>query len=139
MKNRIIKFCHRGLVFSGFGPLIYGIVMLILFLSHVDTNSDGVMIFKGILSTYLLGFIASGSSIIWDEERLGVGFAVLIHGTTLYISYLAMYIINGWIPQGGFSILMFSIVFIASYIIIWLIILIIEKNRAKKFNMQLNK
>ena len=139
MKRRLKKFCHRGSIFSGFGPIIYALVMLILYLCGVDTLCDGLTVFKGIFSTYLLGFIVSGISIIWEEEKLGIGFAVIIHGTTLYLCYLGMYLINGWIPNGSSSIGIFSVVFIATYVLIWLIILMVEKNRAKSFNVKLSK
>lgn len=137
MKKRVIKFCLRGLVFSGMGPLIYGIIMMILYLCNIDTTSDGLIIFKGIISTYFIGFICAGASIVWQEERLGMGLQVVIHGTALYIGYLSMYLINSWLPRNLPSILIFSLVFILTYLCIWLIIYLVEKNRAKKFNNHL--
>ena len=137
MKKRIKKFCLRGLLFGGIGPLIYGIVMLILYFCNLDTLSNGLMIFKGILSTYLIGFICAGTSIVWEEEKLGIGFAILIHGSILYLSYLMMYLVNNWIPKNPISVLIFSVVFILTYLIIWLIIYLTEKNRAKKLNNHL--
>ena len=85
MKKRIIKFFLRGLLFSGLGPIIYGIVMMILYLCGVNTLSDGLMIFNGVISTFLIGFICAGTSIDWEEEKLGLGFASLIHGSALYL------------------------------------------------------
>lgn len=137
MKIRIKKFCLRGLLFSGVGPLIYGIVMMIIYFCNVDTLSDGLMIFKGIISTFLLGFICAGASIVWEEEKLGLGFATLIHGGALYISYLGMYLINNWIPRNPLSVVIFSVIFIVTYLIIWLIIYLVERNRAKKLNNHL--
>ena len=91
MKKIVSKFFMRGLMASGFGPLVYGIVMLILYLCNVETTSFGIDIFKGIISTYLLAFMVAGFTVIWEIERLGLGFAILIHGTVLYICYLLMY------------------------------------------------
>ena len=48
MKKFISNFCLRGLIAMGFGPIVYGCIMLILHLCNVDTTSDGLMIFKGI-------------------------------------------------------------------------------------------
>lgn len=137
MKKVIQKFCLRGMAFGGFGPLIYGIVMLIVHLCNVDTSSNGVMIFQGILSTYIVGFIASGVSIVWQEEKLGTGYAVLIHGSALYLSYLGMYLLNSWIPRNPISVLIFTAIFIVTYLVIFLIVFLIEKSRAKKFNSYL--
>ena len=136
MKKYLKEFCLRGMAFGGFGPLIYGIVMLIINLSGVDTTIDGLIVFKGVLSTYLLGFICAGVSIVWNIEKLGIGFAILIHGSALYISYLLTYLINGWLGNNN-GILIFSIAFILGYVLIWLIIYVIEKCRAKKLNRTL--
>lgn len=137
MKKRIIKFFLRGLLFSGLGPIIYGIVTMILYLCGVNTLSDGLMIFKGIISTFLISFICAGTSIVWEEEKLGLGFASLIHGSALYLCYLGMYLINSWIPRDPLSVLIFTAIFIITYLIIWLIIYLVEKNRAKKFTAHL--
>lgn len=137
MKKRIIKFFLRGLLFSGLGPIIYGIVMMILYLCGVNTLSDGLMIFKGIISTFLISFICAGTSIVWEEEKLGLGFASLIHGSALYLCYLGMYLINSWISRDPLSVLIFTAIFIITYLIIWLIIYLVEKNRAKKFTAHL--
>ena len=74
-----------------------------------------------------------------QEEKLGLGLTVAIHGSSLYICYLGLYLINSWIPRNITSIVMFSIIFIATYLLIWLIIYIIEKQRAKQFNKIFNK
>ena len=138
MKRVLKKFTLRGLVFMGFGPLIYAIVAFILYLCNVETTSTGLEIFKAVISTSLLAFLVAGVSVVWQEEKLGIGFAVLIHGTTLYVSYLAMYLINNWIPRSGASIAIFSGIFIGTYLLIWLIIYLVEKKRAKKLTSIIN-
>lgn len=138
MKRVLKKFTLRGLVFMGFGPLIYAIVMFILYLCNVETTFTGLEIFKAVISTSLLAFLVAGVSVVWQEEKLGIGFAVLIHGTTLYISYLAMYLINNWIPRSGASIAIFSGIFIGTYLLIWLIVYLVEKKRAKKLTSIIN-
>ena len=50
MRKYIKLFCLRGLLAMGGGPLVYGIVMLIIQLSGVDTTIDGITLFKAILS-----------------------------------------------------------------------------------------
>ena len=93
MKKRIKNFLLRGAIYAGFGPIIYGIIMLTLELSNVDTNLDGIIVFKGVISTYILAYVVAGFSIIWQEERLGLAIKIAIHGSALYLSYLFTYLI----------------------------------------------
>ena len=137
MKKMMKEFIFRGLIAAGFGPFVYGIVIFIIETCGVNAMQDGSMILKAILSTYMMAFICAGASVIWQNERLGLGYSALIHGTVIYISYLITYLLNGWLDHDKIG--QFSIIFISGYIIIWLIIFITEKLKAKKLNQQLNK
>ena len=137
MKKMMKEFILRGLIAAGFGPIVYGIVIFIIETCGVNAMQDGSMILKAILSTYMMAFICAGASVIWQNERLGLGYSALIHGTVIYISYLITYLLNGWLDHDKIG--QFSIIFISGYIIIWLIIFITEKLKAKKLNQQLNK
>lgn len=137
MKKMMKEFIFRGLIAAGFGPIVYGIVIFIIETCGVNAMQDGSMILKAILSTYMMAFICAGASVIWQNERLGLGYSALIHGTVIYISYLITYLLNGWLDHDKIG--QFSIIFISGYIIIWLIIFITEKLKAKKLNQQLNK
>ena len=137
MKKLVKEFLSRGLICGGFGPLVYGIIMFILYLCGVDINIDGLILFKGIISTYLMAFFIAGFSVIWQVERLGLAISILIHGSVLYICYLVTYLINGWLDTNIISILVFSFVFVLGYLLIWLVIYLVEKNRVKDLNMQL--
>ena len=134
MKNMIKEFCLRGFMCGGFGPIVYGIVMFILYLTGVDTNIDGLILFKGIIATYMMAFIIAGISIIWKEERLGLAVAILIHSVCLYICYLITYGINGWIELDFFSIFNFTIIFVLGYLLIWVFIYLFEKRKIKNLN-----
>ena len=136
-KKMMKEFIFRGLIAAGFGPIVYGIVIFIIETCGVNAMQDGSMILKAILSTYMMAFICAGASVIWQNERLGLGYSALIHGTVIYISYLITYLLNGWLDHDKIG--QFSIIFISGYIIIWLIIFITEKLKAKKLNQQLNK
>lgn len=138
MKRFFKNFCLRGLMVSGIGPIVYGIVILIIHLCGVNVSFNGAEVFKGILSTYLIAFVAAGITSIHQEEKLGIGLNLLIHGLILYICYLAMYLINGWLPENLGSILAFSIIFIVTFVVIALIVYIVEKLKSKKLNKQLN-
>ena len=137
MKKQVKNFLLHGTFFAGSGPIIYAIIMLSLELSGVDTNLNGLVVFSGVISTYILAFIVAGASIIWQEERIGLAFKIAIHGSALYITYLITYLINGWIASNWLSLVIFSIIFIAGYGIVWLIIYLIEKTRANNLNKQL--
>ena len=54
----------------------------------------------GIFSLFFLAFIAGGMNAIYQIEQIPLMWAILIHGGTLYISYLATYLINDWLEQG---------------------------------------
>ena len=115
MKSKIKSFCFRGMIFGGLGPIVYSLVMFILFLSKVNTALDGKTIFLNVVSTYLLAFICAGISIIWKEERLGLSLQILIHGLSLYICYLIVYLINNWIPKDLVILLIFTLCFFLIY------------------------
>lgn len=137
MKNKLQSFCLRGMIFGGFGPIVYALVMFVLFLFKVNTALDGKTVFLNVISTYLLAFICSGISIIWKEERLGLSLQILIHSLSLYICYLIVYLINDWVPKNIVILLIFTGCFFLGYSIICLIVFIVEKRRAKKLNSYL--
>jgi hypothetical protein len=136
--NKLVKeFFLRGLVFSGMGPIIYAVVMLMLYFNGIDTNINGLELFIGVASTYLMVFVIAGVSIIWQIEKIGLAVAIPTHGGILYVSYLLTYIINGWIEINFISLLVFSLIFILGYISIWAVIYLTEKNKAKNLNEKL--
>ena len=97
MKKYILEFCKRGLMFAWGGPVITGIIWYSLFKAGKIESLSPSEALIGILSTSLLAFIAAGISIVHQMEALPKGIAALIQGSVLYIDYLAIYIINGWL------------------------------------------
>ena len=138
MKNIISKIFLRGRVAMGFGPLIYGTVMFILYLYNVKTSSNGLEIFKGIISTSLLAFLMASINLIYENDRLNLGIKILIHGLVIYIGYLVIYLLNDWIKKDLTTILVFSIIFIIGYILVWTIIYLIDRNKINKLNKMIN-
>ena len=118
----------------GFGPIVYGIVMVILHLCNVDTSSNGLVIFKGIISTAIMAFVIAGTSVIWKQEEIQISKKISIHFLVLYLLYLLVYLLNDWIEKDLKVIGIFTLVFVLGYILTWLIIYLVEKNRAKKLN-----
>ena len=97
MKKLVKEFFLKGLIAGGFGPIVYALVMFILYLCKVDANVNGLDIFKNIISIYLMAFIIGGISVIWKIEKISLAFLILIHGGVLYLLYLITYLINGWL------------------------------------------
>lgn len=134
MKKAISDFFRRGLIACGFGPMVLVIFYLIL---HHNCGLQTLTIREvclGILSLSGLAFVVGGMNVIYQAERLPLMTAILIHGGVLYLSYLATYLINGWLEQGITPILVFSGIFILGYLAIWGVIYGITKKNAARLN-----
>ena len=134
MKKNCREFCRRGLVASGFGPLVLVVLYLILQHKGVVKTLSVNEVCMGIVSLWALAFIAGGMNVLYQMERLPLMVAILIHGGVLYISYLATYLINGWLMQGAKPILVFTVVFVLGYIGVWAVIFSITKKRTERVN-----
>ena len=139
MKKFVLEFLRRGLLACGFGPLVLVVVYLIL-QRQCDVQTLTVsQVCLGIVSLSALAFIAGGMNVIYQAERLPLMIAILIHGGVLYLSYLATYLLNGWLEQGVTPILVFSGIFSAGYLVIWGIIYFITIRNTRKLNEMLKK
>ena len=134
MKHIVKDFVLRGMVAAGFGPL--ALVVFYLITAHhagLEVLSVGEAC-AGILSLTALAFIAGGMNVIYQIERLPLMAAITVHGAVLYGSYLATYLVNGWLEQGRGPILVFTVIFIAGYLAIWAVIYCITKRRTERIN-----
>lgn len=139
MKRILLEFCRRGLMASSLGPIVLAIVYLIVKQqSNIDTLTIN-QVCIGLFSLSALAFIAGGMNVIYHIERLDLMYAIFIHGIVLYISYLITYIINGWIIWGRTPIIVFTVIFIISYLIIWIFIYIITKKNTDIVNKKLKE
>lgn len=137
MKNFLHGFLRRGLVAFGFGPVIVAIIYLSLERGHlIDTVTVREMCIA-IFSSAALAFIAGGTNAIYQIERLPLTVAILIHSVILYISYLYVYLLNGWLKWGVFPISFFTVIFVVGYLLIWIIIYMTTRIRTKRINEQL--
>lgn len=134
MKKTILEFFRRGLIAAGFGPIILVIVYLVLQeqagLKTLTVNE----VCLGILSLFVLAFVAGGMNVIYQIERLPLMVAILIHGGVLYISYLATYLLNGWLESGMTSFVVFTVIFVFGYLAVWGIIYVVTKKRTDRIN-----
>lgn len=139
MKKYIQEFLRRGLIACGFGPLVLAVVYLILQKqAHVQTLTVNEVCL-GIVSLSALAFIAGGMNVVYQMERLPLMVAILIHGVVLYVSYLITYLVNGWLKQGIWPIVLFTVIFILGYFVIWLVIYFVTKKRTERINEMLKK
>ena len=139
MKQYIKEFLRRGFIACGFGPLVLAVLYLIL-QKQCDLQILTVQeVCLGILSLWALAFLAGGMNMIYQMERLPLMVAILIHGGVLYASYLATYLVNGWLEWGTAPILVFSGIFVLGYLAIWAVIYSINRKNTEKLNQILQK
>lgn len=134
MKKYVLEFLRRGLVACGFGPVILAIIYLILQQQKLIDTLTVNQVCLGIFSLTALAFIAGGMNTIYQIEKLPLMIAIFIHGSVLYLSYLATYLLNGWLGLGIAPIIVFSSIFVFGYVIIWVIIYFIIKRNTNQMN-----
>ena len=139
MKKNVIDFIRRGLIACGFGPIILAIIYLILQKQGIIQTLSVNEVCDGILSIALLAFIVGGTNVVYQIERLPLSVAILIHGSVLYVTYLAVYLLNGWLKRGITPILVFTGIFLLGYLLIWSIIWTVKKNKTDKLNKMLKE
>lgn len=138
MKKFALEFLRRGLVACGFGPIVLAVLYLVLKQHGVETLTvDEVCL--GIFSLTALAFIAGGMNAVYQMERLPLMLAILLHGGVLYAGYLAVFLLNGWLQQGLMPLLVFTVVFVIGYLVIWVIIYSVTKQKTAMLNQMLKK
>ena len=139
MKKNILEFCRRGLSACGVGPIVLAVLYLVLQKNGVIETLTVEEVCLGILSLSALAFVAGGMNCIYQIERLPLMPAILIHGSVLYLSYLATYLVNRWLDWGLIPILVFSGIFLLGYLVIWAIIYCVNKKNTEKINAVLKQ
>lgn len=127
-------FFLRGTMAAGLGPLVLAAIYGTLgALGHVTLLTPRAVCL-GILSVTVLAFVVAGMNAIYQVERLPLGMAIMLHGAGLYVAYIAVYLINGWLQKQLTAIFVFTGIFLTGYGVIWLIIFGITKRKTKKVN-----
>ena len=139
MNKYVKKFLHRGLVFGGFGPIVAGIVYLILQNTLEDFSLGGGEVCMAIVSTYLIAFVHAGASVFNSIEEWGLAKSLGFHFGALYLAYALCYLVNSWIPRNIEGFLGFTLVFAAIYFAVWIIVVISIKAASKRFNDRLGE
>ena len=127
-------FFLRGLMFAGFGPIIAGIVYLVLHYVLEDFTLNGVEVFTAIVSTYILAFIHAGASVFNQMEHWPLAKSTLCHFGLLYIAYTLCYILNSWIPFEPAVLGIFTAIFVGGYFVVWISVYLGVKAVSNRLN-----
>ena len=134
MKKFVPEFLRRGLIACGLGPIVLAIVYWILQQTAAVETLTVNQVCIGIFSLSALAFIAGGMNVIYQIEQLPLMVAVFIHGGVLHISYLATYLVNGWLEWGITPVLVFTGIFVVGYLLIWAVIYSVIKRNTDNIN-----
>ena len=137
MKKHVIGFLHRGMIAAGCGPVVLAVIYGIAGATGALDSLSPSAVCKGILTIFLMAFIAGGINEIYQIERLPLPFAIGIHGLALYIDYLLIYLINGWLQKQLTPILVFTGIFLGGFALIWLVIYWVTKQKTRRINENL--
>jgi hypothetical protein len=139
MKKFWKEFVLRGFVACGFGPIILAIIYGVLGAAGVAETLTPEEVCKGVLSIALIAFLAGGVTAVYQMEELPLFMAILIHGIALYLDYLMLYLVNGWIAEGVQPLLIFTGIFVLGYAITWAVIYAIIRKDTQKVNRYLTE
>ncbi len=136
-KNYFAEFIKRGALFAGFGPIIAGIVFLVLDFMLEGFALGGRECLLAIVSTYLLAFLQAGASVFNQIEEWPIAKSLLCHFATVYFAYVSCYLVNSWMPFEPMVLIIFTAVFVATYAAIWLTVYICVKVASRRLNERL--
>lgn len=137
--NKYVKnFLQRGIAFGGFGPIIAGIVYAILEYTLPDFTLSGTQVCLAIVTTYLLAFAQAGASVFNQIEEWPVPKSALCHFSVIYVAYMLCYLVNSWIPYRWEVVLIFTAIFVAAYLVIWVTVYLITKSVGNKLNKKIS-
>lgn len=138
--NAYVKtFFLRGAIFAGFGPIVAGIILLILQHTLPDFSLSGTMVFIATLSTYVLAFLHAGASVFYMVEHWPFARSFGFHFLTLYLAYSLCYCINAWIPFEPIALLIFTAVFVLIYFAVLLTVYLCIRRASKRFNRHIRQ
>lgn len=138
MKKYAAEFVKRGLVAAWGGPVIMAIIYAILGANGTIEVLTVREVCMAIFSSTLMVFIAAGISMVYQVETLPLPMAALIQAGVLYLDYLLVYLMNGWLKNQLGPVLVFTVTFAVGFALIWLVIYWIIKRQIKQVNSKLN-
>lgn len=137
MKKFLKDFVKQGLLAAWGGPVVLAVIYFILGKTGAVETLTVQKVSLGILSSAIMAFIAAGIPVVYRQEALPLATAILIHAAVLYLDYLIVYLMNGWLKNGAGPILIFTAIFFAGFALIWLIIRQVTKRQVKQVNSKI--
>lgn len=137
MKKYAAEFIKRGLMAAWGGPVVAAIIFACLGRAGVVETMTVREVCLGIISSALMAFIAGGINVVYQVEKLPLAMAILIHGGVLYLDYLLIYLMNGWLQNQVGPIAVFTLIFAAGFALVWLIIYQIIKRQINQVNKKI--
>ena len=119
------------------GPVILCIVWACLWRADVIQEVGAGEAILSVVSSLVLAFIAAGISVIYQMEQLPKAMAALIQMAVLYVDYLGIYLLNGWLPLRAIPV--FTLIFLAGFAAIWAIIYLSVRRAVSDLNAKIKK
>lgn len=137
MNMYVKEYIKTGLIFSGLGPVVAGIVYVAIEKTGTELNLTGTDVLLAIITTYIMAFVQAGASTFNRIETWGKAKALFWQMSTIYAVYIAGYLINRWIPLDWKVILIFTSIYVVAYLIVWFTVYFIIKKESKRLNQKL--
>ena len=134
MNKYLKEYLQRGFAFSGLGPIVLGIVYAVLEATVDGFSLGGVEVLVAILSTYVIAFVQAGGTVFNQIEDWSVPKSLLCHLGSIYLAYLAAYLVNTWIPFDWSVILIFTAIFLVTYFVVWVAVYLTVRAVTKRMN-----
>ena len=126
-------------MFSGLGPVTAALIIFIISLFEEISALSGMQVLIMVASTYILAFVQAGATVFNQIEHWSLPKSLACHFASLYAVYVLCYLVNTWIPFNINVILIFTIIFMASFFTIWTIVFLSVRHLSKKLNKNLRR
>ena len=135
MKKFLKDFSLKGTLAAWSGPVVVCIVWGCLHAAGVIDTMEVNTVVLGIISSAVMAFIAAGITAVHQLEQLPRALAILIHMAVLYLDYIIVYLLNGWImPE---KLWVFTAFFTAGFALVWAIIFLSNRIAVNRMNRKL--
>ena len=136
---KAVKYLYWGI---SWGCTFFVLICLVLYLMGGSAYLEQIMeqFPKHALGSVIVGIACGSTSIVYTMEKLSRSLQILIHFTVGLGVYFLTALYLEWIPrQLSWSLAAFFAVGILSFIVIWALFYLYNKNEAQKWNQRLKE
>lgn len=136
---KAVKYLYWGI---SWGCTFFVLICLVLYLMGGSAYLEQIMeqFPKQALGSVIVGIACGSTSIVYTMEKLSRSFQILIHFTVGLGVYFLTALYLEWIPrQLSWSLAAFFAIGILSFIVIWALFYLYNKNEAQKWNQRLKE